>query len=146
MLCQCPLTKEKYAENIGIEKLFASDKFFSELQFIDEYTYDSIKELNEIYNIAICSMGTALNISKKIIWIDRHLPFVKKFRYIDLYSNKSEVMPKNSILVDDRDKNLIYSGVYRPICFVQREFEWNRSWGGEKVYNWLELTNLLKQI
>ena len=142
MTCQCPLAVEIYGK-FGIEKLFASDKFFSELQFIDEYTYDVLEELNEKYKIIICSVGTPLNISKKALWIEKNLPFIKNFMYLELETKKYNYIPEKSIFIDDYDKYLIPSISERPICFVQREFEWNRNWNGEKVYSWLEMRNLL---
>lgn len=142
MTCQCPLAVEIYG-NSGIEKLFASDKFFSELQFIDEYTYDVLEELNEKYKIIISSVGTPLNISKKALWIEKNLPFIKNFMYLGLETKKYNYIPEKSIFIDDYDKYLIPSISERPICFVQREFEWNRNWNGEKVYSWLEIRNLL---
>ena len=140
---QCSLAVEIYG-NSGVERLFASDKFFSELQFIDEYTYDVLEELNEKYKIIICSVGTPLNISKKALWIEKNLPFIKNFMYLGLETKKYNYIPEKSIFIDDYDKYLIPSISKRPICFVQREFEWNRNWNGEKVYNWLEILDLLK--
>jgi len=142
MTCQCPLAVEIYGK-FGIERLFASDKFFLELQFIDEYTYDVLEELNEKYKIIISSVGTPLNISKKALWIEKNLPFIKNFMYLGLETKKYNYIPEKSIFIDDYDKYLIPSISERPICFVQREFEWNRNWNGEKVYSWLEMRNLL---
>lgn len=126
-------------------KLFGEEYFFQVLEFINDNTYDVLKELNEKYQIIICSVGTNKNISYKSMWIQSKLPFIRNSIYInngDCKADKSIVNMQDSIFIDDCSSNLYSSNAKVKICFGE-EYGWNNDWEGIRCVNWTDVQKLL---
>lgn len=125
--------------------LFELEDFFECCKFINKNTFDVLKKASEKYEIIICSIGNATNISLKMSWIKYNLPFIKKS--VLLYDdncemNKSIVNMQGGIFVDDVVKNLESSNADIKICF-NNGCDWNKGWNGINVKNYDELEKIL---
>jgi len=135
----CPLVDD-------IKKLFEHPLFFRKLDFIDDNTYEVLETLNQKYNIIICSIGTPLNISKKVLWLEEKLPFIKNYVLIannDCKMDKSIINTgKDSIFIDDIPSNLESVESERKILFGEK-FSWNNFWEGEYCVTWSDVRERL---
>lgn len=128
-----------------VEKIFGMQLFFENLEFIDEYTYEILKELNEQYQIIICSIGTYDNISLKSQWIKDNIPFIKDSIFlvnVNSTMNKSSVNMQDSIFIDDVAINLNSSNADLKLCFGDVK-SWNKDWDGVRIFNWKGIKELL---
>lgn len=133
----CPLIDD-------VNEIFSSPIFFALLDFFED-AKEVIKQLNEKYNIIICSIGTPENIALKAIWLKKNLPFVHNYILIHNKGNimnKSIINMEGGIIIDDVASNLESSNASRKICFGQ-VYPWNERWQGERVKNWKEIGSLL---
>src|SRR5690606_9190914 len=116
------------------------------LDFIDDNTYEVLETLNQKYNIIICSIGTPLNISKKVLWLEEKLPFIKNYVLIannDCKMDKSIINTgKDSIFIDDIPSNLESVESERKILFGEK-FSWNNFWEGEYCVTWSDVRERL---
>jgi 5'(3')-deoxyribonucleotidase len=135
---QCPLIETA-------KDIFQNKKFFEVLEFINENTYNIIKEVNEIYDIYLCTIGSTENLFLKCEWVKEKLPFINKFVLIDNGNNtmdKSIVNMKHGIIIDDHSENLKRSNASIKIC-LGNIYEWNEKWKGLRFTNWSELHEFL---
>lgn len=138
--CICPLVE-------NILDLFEHELFFTDLEFIDEDTYEVLEKLNEKYEIIIVTIGTPLNLARKSIWLKQNVPFIKN--YILLYNDgckmdKSLVamQGEGNVFLDDVEANLHSVTCERKILFGKR-YEWNNLWNGEYALTWSDVGRLL---
>lgn len=141
---QCPLID-------NVEEIFKSRMFFDDLTFINENTYEVLRELNNKYHIIIVSIGTYGNIALKSLWIDEYLPFIKDSillvnsgskmnkELVDMGIRNDQQHP---IFIDDVVSNLNSSNAKYKICFGDIH-QWNKNWDGERALNWTEVGNKL---
>lgn len=136
---QCTLIKT----DDEIEKIFGLGTFFANLNFINENTYDILKELNEKYHIILCSIGTYDNISNKTLWVKRNLPFIESFIFLDKKFSKSNIMMNNGIFIDDNVENLRSNCTADlKICFG-KIYNWNSNWQGIRCPDWSSIAQKL---
>ena len=130
-----------------IETIFNSDFFFKYVQ-IKKDAYKVLKRMSECgkYNLSFCSIGTATNISKKIIWLNENFPFITHQQMLvqgrckDFKMDKSKIV-SDGLLLDDHQNNLI--GAKYPVMMRDcGEKEWNREWKGSFITSWLEFEKL----
>jgi len=126
--------------------IFDHDLFFEYLEFINDNTYEVLEKLSKKYQLIVVTIGTPTNLSKKSLWLEEKLPFIKD--YILLFNdgckmNKEIVnMSGNgSIFLDDVESNLRSSNCERRILFGKR-FEWNIGWLGYWALNWSEIEDM----
>lgn len=136
---ECPLVTD-------VEEIFRSTMFFDHLPFINDNTYEVLKELNEKYHIIIASIGTYGNISLKSQWVGEYLPFIKDSIFLvnnGSKMNKSLINMKDSIFIDDVVSNLNSSNAKYKIVFGDVH-SWNEDWNDEdRCLNWTEVRELL---
>jgi 5'(3')-deoxyribonucleotidase len=138
---QCTLLKDTKS----VEDIFKTNLFFSYLEFINENTYEIIKEINEEYNIILVSIGTFSNISLKAEWCRFNLPCIKEAIFLvnaNGKMNKSAINMSDGIIIDDVASNLESSNAKNKICFGERH-QWNRDYQGNHCLNWTEIRNFL---
>jgi len=105
---QFPLFKDG-----AIDKMFGESDFWKHLTFIDGHVKSKLKELSELFDITIVSYGYARNMSKKALWIEKNLPFIKDVVLMNgKYLKKQMFMPMNevnneniNIIIDDNVSN-----------------------------------------
>jgi 5'(3')-deoxyribonucleotidase len=129
------------------EFIFADPYFFEHLEFMDENTYDVLKELNKKYEIIIVSIGTPMNLSYKSIYLKDNLPFIKNYVLINngnCEMNK-EIVRMNyggAVFVDDVLSNLVKSDC--PTKYIYgKEYEWNKGGKYPRLKNWSEVYGAL---
>lgn len=130
----CPLEKSPL-------NIFSNPLFFNKLEFMPD-AENVIKELNDKFQVIICSLGCYDNISLKAQWIKNNMPYVKDAILLTnqgIKMDKSVVqMGKGSIFIDDVKSNLDSSNSERKILFGDR-FSWNSEWTGEWCLDWTEV-------
>lgn len=141
----CPLIHEEDDPQKVIREIFASEMFFDVVDFYPN-AYDILKELDKHYNLIVCTIGTPLNIARKIIWLERRLPFIQQLVpvvYLNGQSHGKELVNmKGAIFMDDNIKNLETSNAEIKIFHNERMTE-NGTWSGKTTLNWLEVHDLL---
>jgi len=138
---QCTLLKT----NEDVEKIFSMELFFIGLEFIDEYTYKILKELNEKYQIIITSIGTYDNITYKSQWVKGNLPFIKDSIFLinnGCKMNKSVVNMQDSIFIDDVTTNLDSSNAVNKYIFG-KEYPWSQTNDYHRLWNWTDVAKEL---
>lgn len=117
---------------------FNQPRFFSQVKFMP-LAEQIIREASNYYDITIVSMGEHPNLEGKKIWIARHLPAVD-FIGVDLnkYSDKSHIDMRGATFIDDCAGYLNTSNADTKYCFG-KVAEWNRTWTGERLKNWIEV-------
>jgi hypothetical protein len=141
---QCPLVE-------NVEDIFRMKRFFTNLSFINDNTYEVLWELNKKYQIIIVSIGTSGNIALKTAWINEHLPFIKDSIFLVNNGTKMNkdlvnMSGKGNVFLDDVVSNLNSvsdpDNNLRKIAFGDI-YSWNIEWDGERVLNWTEVAELL---
>jgi 5'(3')-deoxyribonucleotidase len=130
------------------ETIFSNEEFFKHLEFMP-HAKEVIERLGSKYDLAICSLGTLDNISYKAQWIKNNLPFIKNVILVSsavaisgIKMDKSSVNMKDSIFIDDHAENLLSTNAELKICFGKK-YEWNKSWTGQRCFDWREVEKLL---
>ena len=108
---------------------------------------DTIKELNDKYQIIICSLGCFDNIARKSQWIKNNMPYIKD---AILLTNQGIKMDKGvvnmayegSVFIDDVKSNLDSSNAERKILFGKK-YSWNEEWTGEHCETWNDIKERL---
>lgn len=146
---QCPLIHSLEDEPIKyIQNMFGSDEFFEKLEFYDK-ALESIEKLAEKYNLLICTSGTPLNVSKKVLWIDENLDVIKELLFVINKEGKGygkrrvAMLDGGSIFIDDHPSNLDSTKAHRKILYKYKESNYNKEWDGEIVSSWSEIMELL---
>jgi len=137
----CPLLKTQEQ----VFEIFETSTFFHKLKFMESDTKQIIKELSELFNVYICTIGTHRNLYLKSKWITKNLPFIKQHIFLTTLNgamDKSIVNMKDAIFIDDHYNNLKTSNAKVKISFGKR-FEWNNNWKGIICSNWQEVYDKL---
>ena len=135
----CPLEKNPL-------HIFSHPLFFKFVQFMPN-AEDTIKELNDKYQIIICSLGCFDNIARKSQWIKNNMPYIKD---AILLTNQGIKMDKGvvnmayegSVFIDDVKSNLDSSNAERKILFGKK-YSWNEEWTGEHCETWNDIKERL---
>lgn len=135
---QCPLIE-------NVHDVFEHDLFFKHLEFIDFRTEDVIKQLCEKYEVIVATLGTPLNIAKKVIWLRDNLPCIKEYVLLvndRVKMDKSVVNMSGAIFIDDHADNLDSSNAGHKIIFGDF-YDWNRDSEYTRCINWIDVERLL---
>ena len=121
-----------------IELLFADDRFFKYIKWIDG-AKEFIKRHEN--NITIVTKGTKQNVLKKYNFFNLHnLNVVIKGLPLD--KSKSEIDMSDGLFIDDCTKNLVESNAKYKIQFCEyddglnEQREWIKGFDGLKMYKW----------
>ena len=120
-----------------IELLFADDRFFKYVQWIDG-AKEFIKRHEK--DVIIVTKGTWDNIQKKIdiLFNDFNIQVIG----IPLSRSKREINMTDGLFIDDCTQNLIESNAKYKIQFLEyndglnEQREWIKGFSGFKMYNW----------
>ena len=121
-----------------IELLFADDRFFKYVQWID-----GAKEFIKCHenNISIVTKGTWNNITRKIDFFALNDISVELIG-IPLDRSKKEIDMSDGLFIDDCTQNLIESNAKYKVQFIEyndnlnEQREWIKGWHGLKMYKW----------
>lgn len=132
-----------------IKDMFCKPEFFEGLEFINGNTYEVLQEVNEKYNIIICSIGRRKNIAYKSLWLEDNLPFIENDIFVN---NGTCVMSKEivnmqvnpSIFIDDVISNLDSANADFSFIFGD-EYSWNLCPDGKykRLINYTDVANTL---
>jgi 5'(3')-deoxyribonucleotidase len=124
---------------------FSDFRFFDKnLEFMD-CAKEVLVELNDEYEIFICSLGTRINLRYKEDWLHNNLPFVK-LTGVDLNKgNKSSIDMRGAIFIDDVTEYLLNSNADYKVIFGD-EYSWNTGTNLPRAYNWTEFKNMVRNI
>ena len=134
----CPLVDNKM-------DIFEEEYFFWSWEFLNDNTYDVLKELKSKYKITIVTIGTPKNVALKAKYIEYELPFIDDYVLLvnkGCKMNKSVVNMDNAIFLDDMPSNLASTNAKRKIL-VGKIFPWNNNWTNEHCLNWTEIRERL---
>jgi len=145
----CPLIHQHEAEPVKtIQAYYGSQAFFDHLEFYED-AYQVIQKLSEVYNIIICTSAFPLNASKKVLWIEEHLPMIHE---IIILINKAgqgygkgrvAMMEEDAIFIDDHPKNLHSTNAADKYLYKTHDTNYNQDWEGPTVSSWKDIENLL---
>jgi len=136
-----------------IVKIFNSDFFFEHVK-PNKDAHDVLKRMHESskFELIVCSIGTAENISKKVLYLKENFPFIKQHIMLvqdyssDLKMNKS-ILRGKAILLDDHVDNLYTSKVEFPVLYKNNgDREWNIGWDGRRATSWLDFEDTANYI
>lgn len=145
----CPLIHQ-YEENPVqvVKDYFGSQAFFDYLEFYED-AKEIIGKLTEKYKVIICTSAFPMNASRKVLWIEEHLPLVDE---IIILINKSgngygksrvAMMEEDAIFIDDHPKNLYSTKASQKYLYKFKETDYNGDWDGPVVANWQDVAALL---
>lgn len=134
--CECASRKQ-------IDAYFNTPRFFERVKFMP-YAYETLKNLSEVYNIKVVSMGHRPNLLQKEQWLSEYFDFPYDFVPVNVknYNNKSHIDMTDGVFIDDSIKNLFSSNASHKICFGDR-YPWNEIWSGIRCLNWTDVSRLL---
>ena len=145
----CPLIHVHEKEPVKvIQDYYGSKAFFDHLEFYD-HAYDVITKLTEKYKVIICTSAFPMNASKKVLWIEEHLPKVDEIIILvdksGLGYGKARVpmMEEDAIFIDDHPKNLHSTNASKKYLFKIKETNYNQNWQGPVVSSWQEIESIL---
>ena len=138
--CNCASHKQ-------INTYFNTPRFFKRLEFMPD-AERVLKELSEMYNIKIVSMGYRPNLVQKEKWLEKHLDFPYEFIGVNMkeYNNKSHIDMSDGLFLDDSAKNLFSSNASYNVCFGDKyawNDAWNDAWTKTRCFNWHMVEMLL---
>ena len=142
---QCPLLEDIQA----VHDIFDSEEFFDALTLKDD-CLEILHKHKYDFNYQIVTIGTPKNLSRKVLWTEKNLPFIKDIVLISNGSNKMDKSIINmfsgelpSIFLDDHHDNLKSSNANIKICIASYgERDWNKDWE-YRIQNWEQFDNLL---
>lgn len=145
----CPLVHELESNPVQvIKEYFNSEAFFYHLEFYD-HAKEVIGHLTDKYNVIICTSAFPMNASRKVLWIEEHLPEVDE---IIILINKSgngygksrvAMMEEDAIFIDDHPKNLYSTKASQKYLFKFCDTDYNGDWDGPIISSWKEVESLL---
>lgn len=145
----CPLIHKHEADpSKVIQDYYGTKEFFDTLEFYKD-AKDVIDKLSEHYKLIICTSAFPMNASKKVLWIEEHLPEVHEIIIlIDQTGNgygKSRVsmMEDGAIFIDDHPKNLNSTKASQKFLFKFKETDYNGEWNGPVVSSWKDIESIL---
>lgn len=140
---QCKLLKSE----ADVLEIFETPIFFKLLKLINENTYEIVRELSEKYHIIVVSIGTPINLSRKALYLQETLPFIKN--YALLYNENCKMDKEiikmdypDSIFIDDHVDNLISSNAVNKYVFG-KDYIWSKTDDYERLWTWTNVGNKL---
>lgn len=142
---QCPLLEDAQA----VHDIFDSKEFFDNLTLKDNCINVLLKHQAN-FNYCIVTIGTPKNLSYKVLWIEKNLPFIKDIILISNGDNKMDKSlidmygyPLPNLFLDDHHGNLFSSNANLKFCFASYgEREWNKKWG-HRLGDWKQVDKFL---
>lgn len=145
----CPLIHVHEAEPAKkVLSYFNSSEFFEYLEFYKD-AKSVIGELVKTYNVIICTSAFPMNASRKVLWIEEHLPEIDEIITIINKSGNGygkarvPMMEEDAIFIDDHPKNLHSTKASRKYLFKMSDTDYNGDWNGEIVSSWKQVGDLL---
>jgi len=140
---QCPILKS----DSDVLEIFETPIFFKLLKLINNNTYEVVRELNEKYHIIIASIGTPINLSRKALYLQETLPFIKDYAllYNDGIKMNKEIIKMDyseSIFIDDHISNLDSSNAMDKYIFG-KNYPWSITDNYERLWDWTDIANKL---
>ena len=132
------LSENPYQE---VTDMFCTDDFFRNLSMY-EGASEVIPELCKKYDVVICTCATPLNASKKVLWIEEHMPYVSEVITVIKNGNNGvgkgrvHMIEKNSIFIDDHPSNLLSTKAENKYLFKYKETDFNGEWDGNVFSSW----------
>ncbi|MCT4631802.1 MAG: HAD hydrolase-like protein [Firmicutes bacterium] len=141
----CPLI-HKHNEDYRSEvmDIFGSAKFFEKLEFYNNAKEIMIK-LQSKYDLVICTSASPENASKKVLWIEEHLPFIEEVIILinhtknGIGKGRVHMIEDNSIFIDDHPSNLRSTKASEKVLFKYKETNFNSDWEGDIVSSWEDI-------
>ncbi len=145
----CKLIHELSSNPIQeVTDMFGSDEFFENLTMY-EGASDILPKLCDKYDVVICTCASPLNASKKVLWIEEHLPYISEVITIIKNGNSGvgkgrvHMIEKNSIFIDDHPSNLISTKAENKYLFKYKETDFNSNWDGKVFSSWDDIAREL---
>jgi 5'(3')-deoxyribonucleotidase len=103
--------------------LFSDERFFDNLDFMNDNTKEVIENLCNKYEVIIASIGTPENIAYKSLWLKTFLPCIKEYHFLcnnHCKMDKSAIDMSGAIFIDDvlsnlRSSNAEFKDIWRSI-------------------------------
>lgn len=141
----CPLI-HKYHEDYRAEvmNIFGSKEFFDNLRMYDD-ALEVMMKLQNGYDLVICTSASPKNASRKVLWIEEHLPFIDEVIILINHSKNGvgkgrvHMIEENSIFIDDHPENLWSTRASEKVLFKYKETNYNKGWNGDEVGSWKEI-------
>lgn len=130
---QCTLLNDEFT----VTDIFGMKEFFNVVEFYDG-AKEILEKLSKETEVYICTAGTPSNISHKVLWIEKHLPFAHIIPVIINGSNgvgKKIVNMEGAIFIDDHEYNLIESNADVKLVFGE-VLPWNENFHGIRIREW----------
>lgn len=142
---QCPLLHELFENPVErVRDMFGEAGFFENLTFY-ENAKTVLHDLTNHYQVVICTAAWPANASKKVLWIEEHLPFIPEVLVVinkrrnGVGKGRVSMQEPGAIFIDDHPDNLYSTKASRKILYKYKETSFNQGWEGETVSNWLEV-------
>lgn len=145
----CPLVHEHEEDPVQmIKDYYGSQSFFDHLEFYED-AKRVLALLAEKYTLIICTSAFPKNASKKVLWIEEHLPEIHE---IIILINKSghgygksrvAMIEEDAIFIDDHPTNLKSTKASEKYLFKFKNTNYNDQWDGPVVSSWKEIETLL---
>lgn len=129
-----------------IMKIFESTFFWKNIRLKDD-AIEVVKYFSDhpFFNVKIMSVGTAKNLSKKSLYIQKYFPFVDEV--VLLMRNNAEMgkgdYTNNCIVLDDHQENLTNPKALNVIIYDLGDREFNQNFKGIKVKSLMEFKELI---
>jgi len=139
------LSSDPYQE---VTDMFCMNDFFKYLTMYDGAS-KIIPELCKKYDVVICTCATPLNASKKVLWIEEHMPYVSEVITVIKNGNNGvgkgrvHMIEKNSIFIDDHPSNLLSTKAENKYLFKYKETDFNGEWDGNVFSSWEDIAKEL---
>jgi 5'(3')-deoxyribonucleotidase len=141
----CPLL-HKYYDNpqLATVSYYSSETFFKYLEFFPD-AKEVVTKLTEKYNVIICTSAFPMNASRKVLWIEEHLPVVNEIIILINNSGKGigksrvPMMEPDAIFIDDHPTNLHSTKASSKYLFKSHETEYSKDWDGPVFTNWKQI-------
>jgi 5'(3')-deoxyribonucleotidase len=128
-----------------VDIIFSSDYFFKKLEFAEGCIPECIKQLQEVYDVYIATIGISGNIKLKEDWCNKNLPDVKRL-YInnfDCVPDKSMLSFENAILIDDSARIMDSTGANTESLIMYDRFNQGPNEKYLSFNEWADMTEYL---
>lgn len=142
-----------------INQIFKSTEHFWSKVKVKENSKEILKRLYDSgkYKLIWCSIGSEINITKKIIFLKEEYPFITDFEMIiqnsEIKMGKTEIITKYTtdsiypIIADDNTLNLNNKRCWDILFKDNGDTDWNKGFNGQFVAeNWLDIERYCNAI
>ncbi len=146
---QCPLIHQEFENPVErVRDMFGEQGFFDNLTTYD-HAVDILHELGHRYQVVICTAAWPANASKKVLWIEKHLPFIPEVLVVinkrrnGVGKGRVSMLEEGAIFIDDHPENLHSTKASRKILYKYKDTAFNQGWEGEVVSSWKQVAEKL---